>query len=288
MQQERGLSASTISARCTAVRQFLGGLIADTSSLDLVKIADIDNALSKFAGERRYARVTIQTLASTLRAFFRFAESREWCAQGLSDAIMAPRVFQFETLPAGPSWEQVQMFLTTVTSDRPVDLRDKAMLLLLSVYGLRAGEVLHLQLQDFDWENETLSVARSKRLGVHRYPLTRLVGDAVVRYLREVRPPRSPHREVFLTLNAPHGPLSRSALYPVVSKRLCPITEDSKHHGPHSLRHACATHLLNEGHTLKEVGDHLGHRNADTTRIYAKVNLAGLRTVANFDLGGLL
>jgi site-specific recombinase XerD len=287
MEQERGLSASTISARCAAVRQLLSEVIGESSSLELVKIADIDKAMSKYANERRYARITIQTLASSLRAFFRFAESHEWCAHGLAEAIMAPRVFQFETLPAGPSWEQVRILLSKVASDRPVDLRDKAILLLLSVYGLRAGEVCHLQLQDLDWEKEILNVTRSKRLGVHQYPLTRLVGDAVIRYLKEVRP-RSPHREVFLTLNAPYRPLSASALYPVVGKRLRPIAENCRHHGPHALRHACATHLLNEGHTLKEVGDHLGHRNADTTRIYAKVNLTGLRTVAEFDLGGLL
>lgn len=287
MQQERGLSASTISARCTVVRQFLSQFVGDSVSLELIKITDVDNALSRFARERGYARVTIQTLASSLRAFFRFAESRDWCSHGLAEAIMAPRVFRFETLPAGPSWEQVRMLTSTITSDEPADLRDKAILLLLSVYGLRAGEVIHLQLQDLDWDNGTLSVTRSKRLGVHRYPLARLVGDAVIRYLKEVRP-RSSHREVFLTLNAPYGPLSRSALYPVVSARLRPIAENCCHHGPHSLRHACATHLLNEGHTLNEVGDHLGHRNADTTRIYAKVNLTSLRTVADFDLGGLL
>jgi integrase/recombinase XerD len=61
-----------------------------------------------------------------------------------------------------------------------------------------------------------------------------------------------------------------------------------KHRGPHSLRHACATRLLAEGLSMKEIGDHLGHRKTDTTRVYAKVNLAGLRQVANFNLGGLL
>jgi site-specific recombinase XerD len=59
------------------------------------------------------------------------------------------------------------------------------------------------------------------------------------------------------------------------------------HHGPHALRHACATRLLAQGLSLKEIGDHLGHRQPDTTRIYAKVDLVGLRSVAEFDLGGL-
>ena len=62
----------------------------------------------------------------------------------------------------------------------------------------------------------------------------------------------------------------------------------SPKHGPHALRHACASYLLNDGLSLKEVGDHLGHRHLSATQIYAKVDLAGLRTVAAFDLGGLL
>jgi len=63
---------------------------------------------------------------------------------------------------------------------------------------------------------------------------------------------------------------------------------NSLHKGPHSLRHACAAHLVSEGFSLKEIGDHLGHRSAFATRIYAKVDLAGLREVANFDIGGVL
>jgi integrase/recombinase XerD len=61
-----------------------------------------------------------------------------------------------------------------------------------------------------------------------------------------------------------------------------------RHFGPHSLRHACATRLINQGLSLKEVGDHLGQRNPDATRIYAKVDLVRLREVATFDLGELL
>ena len=60
------------------------------------------------------------------------------------------------------------------------------------------------------------------------------------------------------------------------------------HYGPHALRHACATHLLAQGLSLKEIGDHLGHQSPQTTRIYAKVDLAGLRAVGDFDLEGLL
>ena len=97
-----------------------------------------------------------------------------------------------------------------------------------------------------------------------------------------------PSRHVFLTLHAPYSSLSRSSLWKAVSERLRPLKPPIRHHGPHSLRHACATHLLSQGLSMKEIGDHLGHRNPDSTCVYAKVDLAGLREVAEFDLGGLL
>jgi len=96
-------------------------------------------------------------------------------------------------------------------------------------------------------------------------------------------------REVFLArCHAPVRPLHRCTLYLIVSRRLRVVSPSLARFGPHALRHACATHLLQEGLSLKEIGDHLGHRNPDTTRVYAKVDLAGLRQVADFEFGGLL
>jgi integrase/recombinase XerD len=89
-------------------------------------------------------------------------------------------------------------------------------------------------------------------------------------------------------MRAPFRPLTSIALWPVVARRLQKLGLSLRHRGPHSLRHACATRLINEGLSLKEVGDHLGHRDPETTRIYAKVDLIRLREVASFDLGGLL
>ena len=175
--------------------------------------------------------------------------------------------------------------LAMVEGDRPAEIRDRAILMLFAVYGLRAGDVRRLRLEDFDWEHETLTVSTSKMGHGRKCPLDRTVGDAVLKYLRTVRPP-SAHREVFLTLHPPARPMQY--LYSLVAKRLQLVSPSLPHKGPHALRHACATHLLSTGLTLQEIGDHLGHRDPDATRIYAKVDLVGLREVADFDLGGLL
>jgi site-specific recombinase XerD len=86
----------------------------------------------------------------------------------------------------------------------------------------------------------------------------------------------------------PYRPLTSSAIFQIVSKRLKPLKLNLKHHGPHALRHACATRLINEGISLKEISDHLGHRSMESSRIYAKVDLSQLRKVADFEIGDLL
>jgi integrase/recombinase XerD len=284
--RDKGLSPWTVRGRCDLVRRFLDRLAVKHVSLHDMTLSQIDQALIEQLTDGRYARVTVQGHACDLRSFFSYAESNGWCRVGLAAAIKGPRIYSQESIPAGPSWDDVQKLLAQTDGDRTVDIRDRALLMLLAHYGLRAGEVRRLRLQDFDWQNERLTVTRGKTLSVQTYPLARHVGDAVLRYLKEARP-RSIHREVFLTIRPPFRPLGNAAVGSVASRRWRALGISLPHYGSHILRHACATHLLEEGLSLKEIGDHLGHRNPDTTRIYAKVNLAALRQVSEFDLGGL-
>lgn len=286
MKLERGLSPETIRHRCLQVEDFLNR-ICDSHPLNQMTISQIDEALAQKGIRDGYGRRTIQTYASALRSFFRYAEVRGWCRHGLADAIRAPRVYRDETLPSSPTWEDVQHLLAGTEGDQPTDIRDRAILMLFAVYGLRRGEVRQLRLENLDWENEIIHLTRSKSFRPQQLPLSHTVGEAILRYLKEVRPHCS-FREVFLSMRAPLRPLSGGALFQIVSRRWNPLNVPIKHHGPHSLRHACATHLINQGVSLKEIGDHLGHRNVETTRIYAKVDLTRLREVANFNLGGLI
>ena len=175
--------------------------------------------------------------------------------------------------------------LPAPNTDRSQDIRDRAILLLLAVYGLRSGEVVALSLEDLDWEKGILHVSRPKQRRKQDYPLISTVGEAILRYLREVRP-RCASRSLFLTIKAPRRALITNSLHSMVSARLEALNICCPRRGPHALRHACAAHLVAEGLSLKQIGDHLGHRSAYATRTYAKVDLVGLRQVADFDLGG--
>ena len=286
MRNERGLSPVTIRHQCWHAERFLQWLQDQNHPFDTVSLEDVDSFLA-WNGQQGWSRVSVASAAKALRAFFRHAGQRGWCAVGIAPGIEGPRIFQNEGLPIGPEWEDVQRLIASAAGDQARDIRDRAILMLLAIYGFRGGEVAKLRVDDVNWEHEVISVVRPKQRQVQPYPLVRGVGEAMLRYLREVRP-RCAHREIFLTLRAPFRPLSPGGLYHLVSSRLSQLDIRIPRRGPHSLRHACAGHLLTEGLSLKEIGDHLGHRSAYATRIYAKVDVAGLREVANVDLGGLL
>ena len=286
MRVERGLSEATIRNRCWHVQHFLRWIVSQSRSLVEVSVRDVDAFLSG-KGTEDWGRVSVATSAQALRAFFRHAELRGWFANTIAAGINGPRVFKHEALPIGPAWADVQRLIASVGGDRCRDIRDRAILMLFATYGFRSNEVAGLQLEHVNWEREVIAIPRPKQRRAQEYPLIRSVGEAIIRYLQRVRP-RCSHREIFLTLKAPFRRLSTGALYHLVRSRLTVLQIESLHRGPHCLRHACAGHLVAEKFSLKEVGDHLGHRSAFATRTYAKVDMLGLREVANFDLGGLL
>ena len=286
MREERGWSHVTVRCCLHTVDRFFDGLDEQGVVLSAVGIADIDREVARWHA-RSCSRVTIHDYAQHLRTFFRFAERRGWCTTGLAEGIMPSRFHPGTPLPKGLDREEiVRLLATTEGGNRPADVRDRAILMLLIAYGLRASEVAGLQIDDLDWEEEALRVRRPKPGRTHHYPLSRGVGQAIVRYLRELRPLR-PERTLFLTLNAPLRPLSGGAIKHIVSSRLERLGVTGKRRGPHALRHGAAQHLLDQGLSMKEVGDYLGHRSISATSAYAKVQLGALREVADIDLEDL-
>ena len=205
---------------------------------------------------------------------------------GLAGAGLRPRLYRHERLPLGPTWETVGRMIASTAGDDPRSIRDRAILLLLTVYGVRSGEARRLRLDDMDWAADRIRFERSKGGGQDVAPLHPQVGEAIARYLLQARP-KTARRTVFLGLQAPYVPLSASGLYKVVQTYLPASAARCKGRGPQGLRHACARHLVEAGHSFKEVGDHLGHRSPESTRTYAKVALRSLRLVALEDLEGL-
>lgn len=283
-QEGRWLSEATCRSGRWQITRFLDYLEQRGVALSDVAATDVDAFFEHMA--QCWSRSSLHTSARKLRAWLRYCETRGWIRAGIAGALLLPRIYRQEGLPLGPTWAVVGDMLAGTTGDDSASLRDHAIILLLSVYGLRSGEVRRLRLDDIEWAHDQIRFVRSKSGRKEAAPLEPRVGNAIARYLRDGRP-RTDSRIVFLTVRAPHRPLSGGGLYHVVERHISKSGVPKRGRGPHGLRHACARHLVESGRSFKEVGDHLGHRSPDATRVYAKVDLPSLRRVAFDDLGGL-
>lgn len=286
MTEEQGLTSQSVKMQCFRAATFLAWFAQQHRSLKVMRLDDVDDYLALRA-RGGWSRKTIAGVSGGIRAFLKYAEREGWCQPGIAAGIVAPTIYQFEDVPDGPTREQVAVLLRSVAGKSVASLRAKALLSIFAVYGLRSGEVSRLRLDNFDWREETFLVDHSKRGGVKKYPLQRDVGDAILEYIERARP-RVALRNVFLTLTPPYRAVEPTVLSHLINKRIRKAGICCRHNGPHSLRHACATRLLEDGATFKEIGDFLGHRGSSAAGIYAKVNLTMLRRVAAFTLEGLL
>jgi integrase/recombinase XerD len=286
MRHERGFTPATVEQWGRTTTRFLRWCAQTGRQLGGLTAGDIDVYVTT-QGKGRWTRVSTANTVSALRAFLRYAAKEGWCANRLAESIARPRLYRQESLPYAPDWSDVQQMLAGVDTDKPRDVRDRAILLLLALYGMRSGEVAALRLDQIDWAMRTLGLVRLKRRQPQIYPLLPAVAEALARYIDTVRPPSS-CREVFLCMQAPLRPLKAGSIFDVANRRFVALGIEAAHRGGHALRHACAVRLLAEGLTLKEIGDHLGHRSTSATSTYAKVNMAALREVGAFDVGDVL
>ena len=286
MREDRGLSEATITCYCRAADDFMAWLSASNVPLNAATIVHVDRAIVWKVKQGHYSRSTINNYARRIRAFLVFGEYRGWCNRNTAAAIIPPRVYPDRKVPLKLSRDDLQRLLATTDGARPVDIRDRAILMLFVAYGLRAGEVAGLELDDLDWAAETITVRRPKSRRTHQYPLSRGVGEAILRYIMEVRPVRQ-KRILFLTLMAPFRGLHQTGVTTIIARRLDRLGVSVKRRGPHALRHAAAQHLLDHGMSMKVIGDFLGHSSLSSTAVYAKVNLKSLLEVADIELGGL-
>jgi integrase/recombinase XerD len=282
MQELRGLAVPTRLQRTTRALQFLNALgpRGDKDGLMGLNVRDIDEYVKQRCNNLR--RRSISDYTSDLRLFLRYLHRSSQTAFDLSETVIGPRIYDREDIPSALRPEEVKRVLEVAGQDlSPTGRRDYAMLMLLATYGLRAGEVVALRLEDLDWKKEVLRVHHSKT-GVHsELPLLHEPGEAVLEYLRNGRP-KSEYREIFLYAHAPYRPFKRggTGLYSAIQFRLAAagVTPSGKK-GPHAFRHARAVSLLRAAVPLKTVGDVLGHRSAHSTGVYLKLATEDLRAV---------
>ena len=277
----RGLHPATRASRTGHALRFLTTLnpCVDHETLARLSVRDVDAYLEQCCNGLRRASIEDHTVC--LRDFLRHLHRRGHTVWDLSGTVIGPRLYDDEDIPSALRPEEVHRVLEVTSEDHsPIGMRDYAILTLLATYGLRAGEIVRLRLEDIDWRRDILRVRHSKTGAYSELPLLREVGEAVLRYLQKARP-QSRHREIFLRRYAPHRPFKEgSTLNGVTSARLktAGITPRGKK-GPHAFRHARAVSLLRSGVPLKVIGDVLGHTSAEAVGVYLKLATEDLRKV---------
>ena len=277
----RGLCPRTRANRCTGSLRFLQwlGERGSQENLGTMIVADID-AYVQWRVHSLQQRSSKKALTVHLRCFLRYLHGSGQI-RDLSSAVLGPKLYAHEGIPSALRPEEIEKVLRSTRQDRsPIGLRDNAILILLSTYGLRAGEITALRLEDIDWAHDRLRIHHSKTGAHSELPLLRAPGEAILDYLRKGRP-KTTQREVFLRACAPYRALHGSSLHSVLEPRLkaAGVVPQGKR-GPHAFRHAKAASLLRSAVPLKVIGDVLAHRSAASTMAYLKLDLEQLRGIA--------
>ena len=272
------LAKATVVNYVPFVRDFLKDCFgAGPVRLASLRAADVVRFVQRRATGLNLKRAKLMTTA--LRSFLRYARYRGALKLDLVAAVPAVANWSMSTIPRAIAPDQVRQLLASIDRRTAMGRRDYAILLLLARLGLRAGEVASIRLDDIDWNSGQLTV-RGKAGRRSALPLTTEVGNAIVAYLQRGRV-HSGERHLFLRARAPvRGFVGASGIGSIVRHSLERAAIDAPSRGAHQFRHGLATEMLREGASLGEIGELLGHRHPQTTKIYAKVDIEALRTLA--------
>jgi site-specific recombinase XerD len=274
LRQHRGVSEATCSLYRRVVVDLLRTLGDDPRHFTAA-------TLRAFVFDRagRHGRSAANNLGKALRMFLRYLIATGACPSGLLAAIPTFAHWRLASLPRYLPASEVERIVAACDPRTSLGSRDRAIVLLLARLGLRAGDIVALELHDINWQEASLRLVGKGRRET-RLPLSQEVGDALLTYL-DFRRPWPDVNTLFLPTRAPmHRPLSSRAVSTIVARAIQRAGVAAPSKGAHVLRHSAATAMLRQGIPLEDIGAILRHRSIETTAHYAKVDLASLRQVA--------
>jgi site-specific recombinase XerD len=282
---QRGLSPTTIDDYLPIARRFLENRFsAGKVCFDKLRVTDVTGFIVRDSSTACPKRA--QSAASALRSFLGFLTQAGKIGANLAASVPTVANWSLSELPRFLEPTQVEKILSSCNQSSQIGRRDYAVLLLLARLGLRAGEIVHLSLENINWAAGEVLI-RGKSAREDRLPLLPEVGRALAAYLKRDRPACS-CRRVFIRMKAPRQGFSSSvAVCDIFRRALARSDIHPPHKGAHLLRRSLATRMLRRGASLNQIGEVLRHQLAQTTEIYAKVDLLALRALAQPWPGGV-
>jgi site-specific recombinase XerD len=273
--------------RCVSTVRTYGSVAGDFTAfldtrggMDACDAPAVEAFVAALAG---YQFKTVEQKLCALRCFLRFAAEDGLVDVAVVDAVPWVKSRKQTRIPSVWDPADVSKVLEAVDRANPCGQRDYAIILLVTRLGLRGIDVKRLELCDFDWPGNRLSVVQAKTGHRVWLPLLKDVGWAVIDYIRSGRP-ASDCPQVFLRHTAPIGPFSdQDHLHQILVKHAqaahVPVSE-KRRHGMHSLRHTLATRLMEDGTPVEQIADILGHQRVESTGVYLKSSLGLLAKCA--------
>lgn len=278
LREERGLRPATL-GHYRICLHYLEDYLNEIKASSVTELSPA--ILSAFVTSRgqNWGMAMHRGVCSVLRVFLSYLFRENLILKNLGQSIESPRQYRLSGIPRSISWADVERMLSAVDRRCAVGKRDYAILLLLVTYGLRGREVAALTLDDIDWERQRLRVPERKAGHSTAFPLSSIVGDSIVDYLKYGRPQRA-DRRVFYRVLAPWEPMTSNGVSSRASHYLHKAGVAVPRPGSHTLRHTCVQRLIDAHFSLKTIGDYVGHGSPESTAIYAKVSVENLREVA--------
>ncbi len=275
LKRERALSSATVIHYKRLVQRFVCEIIPE-GNCDFSRFSPMVIAAYVSKAAANQSRKYTKLMTSALRSFFRFARYQGFVDADLEAAV--PSVANWAiSIPKALPIDQIQQILACCDRDTIIGQRDYAILLLLARLGLRAGEIIALQLEDIDWRGGCISI-HGKGSNLTQMPLPPDAGNAISSYLR--CRPQSGSRSLFLrTLEPLTGLCRSSSVSSIVRDSFKRAGIEPERQGAHQFRHTLATDLLRNGASMGEIAELLRHQSVECTTIYAKVDLVSLQSV---------
>ena len=276
----RGLPSAGIKRNLREVKRWYDSICGEgvTCSGEALRSILLDQDPSRSKG-------AIDRTVSTLRSFVRFLIARGDCPPDRLAALSVGPKRAATQVPRYIDRASIEQIVAACDTSTPTGLRNRALLLLLARLGLRAGDLVAMQLNDIDWDQGTVRVSGKSARAV-QLPLPQDAGEAILAYIEQARPTVASNH-LFLSLKAPYQPFAGpSIICWILGKAVERAGLTGIPTGSHVFRHSLATSMLREGSTLEAIGTVLRHSKPDTTAIYAKVDFAMLGEVAQLWIGG--
>jgi site-specific recombinase XerD len=232
------------------------------------------------AQAKTLGHVSLQNAQTALRSFFRFLRIKGKCSKELDLYLIRYRTYRLSRVPRTVALTDLYRLFEDLQGDSPPAIRDRAVFLLLALYGLRIGEVARLQMDDVSWREQKLVVRHRKAGRDLILPLHPAIARALAEYVEKIRPRGTPYREIFLSKRPPHPYPRGSNLAMTLRERLLKL---GLRVNPHAFRHTLASQLINNNCPPEWIQILLGHADFASTQTYAKIDLTHLREVAEND-----